>query len=60
MICNKWIDFLVRVKNGTISAGGTEALMHSIQPHGIDPIVPSYHSLLKGEVSPIHMPQRID
>ena len=25
--------------NGTISAGGTEAVMHSIQPHGIDPII---------------------
>ena len=26
--------------NGTISAGGTGAVMHSIQPHGIDPIIP--------------------
>ena len=25
--------------NGTISAGGTEAVMHSIQPHDIDPII---------------------
>ena len=41
---------------GTISAGGTEAVMHSIQPHGIDPIIPSYHLLPKGEVSPIHTP----
>ena len=23
----------------TISAGGTEAVMHSIQPHDIDPII---------------------
>ena len=36
----------------TISAGGTEAVMHSIQPHGIDPVIPSYHLLPKGEVSP--------
>ena len=28
--------------NGTISAGGTEAVMHSIQPRGIDPIIPLY------------------
>ena len=42
--------------NGTISAGGTEAVMHSIRPHGIDPIIPSYHLLPKGEVSPIHTP----
>ena len=28
--------------NGTIRAGGTEAVMHSIQPHGIDPIIPSF------------------
>ena len=26
--------------NGTISAGGTEAVMHSIRPHGINPIIP--------------------
>ena len=40
--------------NGTIRAGGTEAVMHSIQPHGIDPVIPSYHLLPKGEVSPNH------
>ena len=28
--------------NGTISAGGTGAVMHSIQPHGIDPIIPLF------------------
>ena len=27
--------------NGTKSAGGMEAVMHLIQPHGIDPIIPS-------------------
>ena len=42
--------------NGTISAGGTEAVMHLIQPHSIDPIIPLYHLLPKGEVSPIHTP----
>ena len=26
--------------------------MHSIQPHGIDPIIPSYHLLPKGERTP--------
>ena len=40
--------------NGTISAGGTGAVMHSIQPHGIDPIIPSCHLLPKREVSPNH------
>ena len=40
--------------NGTISAGGTRAVMHSIQPHGIDPIIPSCHLLPKREVYPNH------
>ena len=31
--------------------------MHSIQPHGIDPIIPSYHFLPKRR---IHTPWRID
>ena len=34
--------------------------MHSIQPHGIDPIIPSYHLLPKGERTPIHTPWQID
>ena len=34
--------------------------MHSIQPHGIDPVIPSYHLLPKGEGNPIHTPWRID
>ena len=42
--------------NGTISAGGTGAVMHSIQPHGIDPIIPLCHLLPKGEVSQITRP----
>ena len=29
-------------------------VMHSIQPHGIDPIIPSCHLLPKREVSPNH------
>ena len=36
---DKWIDFLVRVKRNN-KRWGREAVMHSIQPHGIDPIVP--------------------
>ena len=32
--------FLGSELNGTLNAGGTEAVMHSIQPHGIDPIIP--------------------
>ena len=32
--------------NGTIRAGGTEAVMHSIQPHGIDPIIPLVKKML--------------
>ena len=32
------------------------AVMHSIQPHGIDPIIPLCHLLPKGEVSQITRP----
>ena len=41
---------------GVIRAGGTEAVMHSIQPHGIDPIIPSCQLLPKGEGSRITRP----
>ena len=37
-----------------------DGIIGSIQPHGIDPIIPSYHLLPKGEGNPIHTPWRID